>query len=91
MSVIFLFGDWGERCVLVNGGFSSSKWLPQSEPIEVNNVNMAIATAYKRSNRAVLGLFKKLFMQNVVKRVISLSFSAANRNACFEFRHFRIT
>ena len=34
-----------ERFVLVNGGCSSGKWLPRSEPVDVNNVNMAIATA----------------------------------------------
>ena len=38
-------GDWGERFVLVNGGCSSGKWQPRSVPVEVNNVNMEIATA----------------------------------------------
>ena len=41
-------GDWGERFVLVNGGCSSGKWLPGSEPVEVNNVNMAIARGENR-------------------------------------------
>ena len=42
---IIKIGDWGERFVLVAGGCSSGKWLPRSEPADVNNVNLAIATA----------------------------------------------
>ena len=84
--------------VLVNGGCCSGKWLPPSQPLEVNNINMAIATAQERSNGAVLGLSQiavnakyrqtcnlPLFATDFF---FSLYFSAANSNACLEFRPF---
>ena len=91
-------GDWGEQFLLVNSGCSSGKWLPRIEPVEVNNVNMAIATAQKCSNGAALG-FSQIAVHAKYRQtcnlpllttifLFSLYFSTANSNACFEFRHF---
>ena len=86
---------------MVNGGCSSGKWLPRSEPVEMNNVNVAIATAQKRSNGAVLG-FSQIAVNAKYRETcnlpllttdffFSLYFSATNsclQDACFQFRHF---